>query len=980
MKSDRRLVLESLETRRLLAVGCEVASPVEALSSTEMAEGESVSRAENVEPIRARFNNGDFYLPAPFPRFLEPDTIHEVGNRLFVVDRPYEANNNLILLERAQDGTLEEIEKIEIGFGVTDVFVKEDQVLILGNSLHLDIPGEEWQFPKALALTVHFGNQTEVVRQELEGTIADVFEREDDFLIVQEDPGRVYVAIYPPPPRFGNLTSYELTNEGLVAKSTVDVPMEGIRRLAANGDFYALSTERTSRTVIEDDQPLPIFETNTVLYRYSGAEFADATTLDMGPGYVTELHISEDGQSGFAVRTHYGELVTTTIDLLDLSNNSISVFESIAIEESTSYVVGVNDHGALLLDRFNQQTLRHVNLDQSIDLSAEARLTEIEIPDQLTLGFHSLQVSDDALIFTAFEVPEDEPTGVPSGGSEIVSFSITTGEVLGRTELDGSEVLRFPSFVLLDPPTGLFSFSLSRQNEDAVFETVLVYGRLNTDGQFVEEGQIASEPWRQIESNSERLIGQDRFGLTEYDLSNPDAPPIITPLVELEPIKAVDDEFTLPDDGVDQIVDVLANDRLNVAPWPYPTAEIVDLIGAPAGAEVVDRLGIRIPGEALSDVDSLRFEYVLSDGVTQSTAVVEIDVTPGSTERVEELVQQIRERASADLRAPLDDISVTNVERIFGQPLPVVLPDGTEIDLSPGILVLLRVGNENALYAASLEGEIVQAFVTESEQNFLVELGLRAVNEIGEVLSEIAVGDTFWLEFTASDLRETGIGVFAAFFDLIVPTENLVLTGPVEYGEGFQEIAQGGFSEGEVDDFGAIGEVAAPSNEPNQVLLRIQARATGVGNIVLQPEPADQRGTETLLRGIDDEIDPSRVRFNALTLSIVNEVADPMDANGDGSLTPLDALVILNFLGIYGTTELSDLATRVSEVRGEAEMTDEALDRMRLLDTNQSGFISAVDALRVINAMNTAALQSSLSEDEDEDAEGEILQTAATLF
>lgn len=60
----------------------------------------------------------------------------------------------------------------------------------------------------------------------------------------------------------------------------------------------------------------------------------------------------------------------------------------------------------------------------------------------------------------------------------------------------------------------------------------------------------------------------------------------------------------------------------------------------------------------------------------------------------------------------------------------------------------------------------------------------------------------------------------------------------------------------------------------------------------------------------------------------------PLDVNGDGAVSPIDALLILNQLNLEGPTE----------IEGRAELAK--------LDTNGDGFISPMDALLVINYLN----------------------------
>ncbi len=376
---------------------------------------------------------------------------------------------------------------------------------------------------------------------------------------------------------------------------------------------------------------------------------------------------------------------------------------------------------------------------------------------------------------------------------------------------------------------------------------------------------------------------------------------------------------------------------------------------------------------------------MISDGHDRSSAVVEIEVRSVSEAEVLELVDAVRRRAAEDFDVSPDEVEITFVERIFAEPLPIVLPnDPNTLDLSPGILVTLTVPDATALYAASLEGEIIQVFG--SQREYLVELGLRAVNENGETLEEVAEGDDFWLEFNAKDLRDFGQGVYAAFFDLIVPTEHLVITGPVEYGPGFTSIRTGSFDDGEIDDLGAIGNVIENPGNARQQILRVGVRATGPGEVALRPGAADERGTETLLRGLETEVSRSSVRYTSLTLRIVEAAqidppdGDPLDADGNGQVTAADALVVINFLGRFGSMSLEQLSDRVMAARGESEQSPvDDLLAMRRYDTSGNGTITALDALVVINGLGRQALVADAERGGGMDDDDDEMESAVTV-
>ena len=68
-------------------------------------------------------------------------------------------------------------------------------------------------------------------------------------------------------------------------------------------------------------------------------------------------------------------------------------------------------------------------------------------------------------------------------------------------------------------------------------------------------------------------------------------------------------------------------------------------------------------------------------------------------------------------------------------------------------------------------------------------------------------------------------------------------------------------------------------------------------------------------------------------------VHDPLDVNGDGHASPIDALQVINSLNANSSTE-------------EAGIMEEG---DRALDTNGDGRVSPIDALLVINRLNASA-------------------------
>ncbi|MFK8115664.1 MAG: dockerin type I domain-containing protein [Rubripirellula sp.] len=1022
----RRVQLEALESRRLLAANCVASDPLptDALQVVQVGgDGIDVSVA-GVETVGHRTNRiSDLALPAPgFGLHFGPDLVQEVGNKVFVVDQEFfhAPNSSLVVYERDADGALSTILELDIDFSVQDMLVTEDQVVLLGNNFDWTVLAAadafvvdgriSPQFPQTLALTVNLdsaGAETgvETIRQELEGSYHNLNHDGDQLTLVSTIFSDVISHVYPPVPPSALVQSFNITSDGLQPAASGEVEHGSIHVhedtiYSANTDysdivFFLPPVEDGSPDDVDGirapDEPWPEPITTSTLTRYGTVEGEDGNVisptdqLDLGNGFISSFKVAEDGQTAVAVITDHsrGTGPAKSVLLIDLSGENMSVFETVALNDFEGDAFAI-DSAHVIFREYSTNSLVVVDTDQSIDLAAENRVRRIEIPDALNLQYEHLQVNDDRLVVWANRVVETDDVVRPntrlprlpfahvhdqffrpdvnfwpgvSQQSVLLTFSISQGELIADTEID-SENAFYRKLISIDAESQRFGYV---SDELAVDGPLFVYGHLNEEGEFLRDGALPSARWLEIDVNGDRLIARESDRIVEYDWENP-SEPIETPLGELDPpIEAVNDAFTVHS-GEDHLLDVLANDQLQQFRF---STNIVELIGAPEGAEIVGGHSVRIPAASLEGVENLRFEYVISDGRDSSTAVVEVDVLSISDEQVEALVEAIRVQAAEDLRVEVEDVDVTSIERVFGQPLPIVLPDGTELDLSPGILVIIQTPNATALYAASMEGEIVQAFA--SVREFLVELGLQAVDVNGEPLDQVAVGDEFWLEFNAHDLRDFGLGVYAAFFDLDVPSDLLEVTGPIEFGEGFTGMSGTEFGPDFMNNVGGLSDQIDPPGSTTQQILRIGVRAVGAGNLRLRPQSAGESGTEALLRGRQTEVPESRVRYTTLELEIVEGVDDePLDSNGDGAVTAVDALVVINFLSRYGVTDLSQLAERVRSFSAEGEeMSDGEIDLMRRLDTNRSGSITALDALVVVNNINSSSLA------DDTDAEGE---------
>ena len=794
----------------------------------------------------------------------------------------------------------------------------------------------------------------EIIRQEFDGYLIDAIE-DNGRLILTTHGNFAVIAIYPPPPVEMNVYAFDVTSDGLKEVGSA-TPQLG-QNVYASGTLLTGTTiyphflddtndEGESDNVeadgTDDDNILPpdVAERAVVTQYDIGDDSIDeVTSLDLGEGSLVDLHLSDDATTAIAVRSVYtGNRQEMYVDLLDLSQTEIRVFETVTIEDISGFALSIDTDHVLIANYMGGNSLVLIETNQSIDLAAENRIRRIEMPERLHLSSEGVRVSGGKLLFFGNRYPtnvnsEDgtETDPPPSEDSRLAFFPLRDHETVlvtvSLTEAtlnvqtineSGSLESAANRLHVIDAETDRVGFITGHLGPADRWRSRFDFGHLNEEGVFVSDGTIEdAEHWREIDVDSHRLLARESDRVLEYrwdDVENP----IIHPLEDddRDPIVAVDDAFTLRRNDRDHFLNVLANDRIDYGDVHRfdengnpdrengsienddgiaSSVRITELLDAPDGVSIAGHR-IRVSGELLDRVDSFRFQYVISDGQSESTATVEVSVR-------------------------------------------------------------------------------------DVEQRKLAELGLRILNSEGEPVEQLTAGDTFWIEFVAEDLRRAGTGVYAAFLSLEVPEELVQITGPIEYGEGFTSISVGSFNESQLIDLGAIGsETEFPIVDGPQSIFRIQATALAAGETVLEPVPSDEIGTETLLYGRDTIVPENRVRYRRTEL-VIAERPDPepeLDSNGDGSVTAADALKVINFLERNGTMLLEDLGG-TENAEGETNNNDDEMASTRRNDTNRDGKITPLDALVVINTLQRQAITPNDAEPESVDSESTV-PYAAPLY
>ncbi|MEZ6137699.1 MAG: Ig-like domain-containing protein [Pirellulaceae bacterium] len=254
--------------------------------------------------------------------------------------------------------------------------------------------------------------------------------------------------------------------------------------------------------------------------------------------------------------------------------------------------------------------------------------------------------------------------------------------------------------------------------------------------------------------------------------------------------------------------------------------------------------------------------------------------------------------------------------------------------------------------------------VGDADSNDIVGLRLQATDLNGTPIDSITVGSQFQLRGFVDDLRVSGtdLGIFAAYQDvlysstLVTPvastTNDPNLGFRIQFGTDYQRVREGDIrNPGVINEVGSVstGDNALGPDEKLQFIITMTANAVGQASFI--GDPADISPLhDTLTYEPVSPVSFDLIRYGFDTINITSpggigngeftNFAFPEDVNGDGFVSPIDALGVINALNAMGSG---------SPLGGGGEGENGV--RM-FVDTNADGIISPIDALKVINYLN----------------------------
>lgn len=253
---------------------------------------------------------------------------------------------------------------------------------------------------------------------------------------------------------------------------------------------------------------------------------------------------------------------------------------------------------------------------------------------------------------------------------------------------------------------------------------------------------------------------------------------------------------------------------------------------------------------------------------------------------------------------------------------------------------------------------------TVTDANDKVSLRLQLYKTDGTPLADgetLPVGSKFQLRGFVKDLRSPfSGGVFAAFEDVIYSSKvasvdadtanplGFAITFGPDYSRSPAVNSGDSRTPGLLNEVGAIQTGDTPLGPEEKLLFTVTLTANAVGTASFVGDPADISPLhDTLLFQPPTAVPFDEIRYGFDSVNIVaasgsgegnTNPNNALDVNGDGAVSAIDALNVINALNTGGTRSLAG---------GEGE------GPKLFVDVNADGVLSAMDALMVINYLNT---------------------------
>ncbi len=238
-----------------------------------------------------------------------------------------------------------------------------------------------------------------------------------------------------------------------------------------------------------------------------------------------------------------------------------------------------------------------------------------------------------------------------------------------------------------------------------------------------------------------------------------------------------------------------------------------------------------------------------------------------------------------------------------------------------------------------------------------VGIRLEVTDADGNPVTQVELGDQFFVNVYVNDLRDNAQGVFSAYIDLAFNVQVAKL-GEIEFTSDYGSGISGAGDSSGINELGAFAGSIKPLGASERLLARVQLEAIHVGDLAVVSDPADLVPQHDFgLYGQNERVPWRQIDFTSVDIQIVNSFHNdlqPTDSNGDGNTSPTDALQIINWINEHGPGSIKTL--RAAGLAAMAAGESYSLESRRF-DINGDGHCTHMDVLFIFNRLNEDAEQ-----------------------
>jgi subtilisin-like proprotein convertase family protein len=441
----------------------------------------------------------------------------------------------------------------------------------------------------------------------------------------------------------------------------------------------------------------------------------------------------------------------------------------------------------------------------------------------------------------------------------------------------------------------------------------------------------------------------------------------VVSLIGLKP-QATPDTFHIVHDTTNNVLNVLAND---IASTLGPIT-ITNVSAGSLGGQIVlkpdQTIGYTPKPGVLSGTET--FTYVINDfkgGIATGTVTITIGdpIIPPVANDDQFTVPMNAVSYNLDVRAN----DITSGAAVTGITVKQATSKGGYVAVNAGTFTIRYTAPFNYVGVDQFEYTLRDALGFETKAIATVHVGFDSANDLtgislavtdtnGTAITSVPVGTEFQLRILVTDKRNAPVdpGVVAAYLDvlysngLVTPKTAANAYGlDVSFPAAFDtSLSASAPQPGLINEIGA-SRSSAPSGAGPDLLAIVTFVASATGTANFTADPADIPINHDVLMGSPAfTVGVDNVTFGKTSINVVPAVpiqtqkfkngSNAFDVNGDGVVTPLDALYIINDLNSRGPMALLGRALNLSA---------------RYVDVSGDSYLTALDALLVVNYLNS---------------------------